>query len=124
MLLAVSDLCFCVPVACLSLCSLFAQRIADDLSGAANDSTKATDRLLWAVNAFGESLAEVGSTGSWQAGWVHSFVTCCQAVCVVVSVHSDLEVVKAFLKLQDTFNMLAASCTHVAAGPQRLEPII
>jgi hypothetical protein len=35
------------------------QRIADDLSGAAGDSTKATDRLLWAVNAFGESLAEV-----------------------------------------------------------------
>ncbi|KAF6262648.1 cytochrome P450 [Scenedesmus sp. NREL 46B-D3] len=35
------------------------QRIADDLSGAAGDSTQATDRLLWAVNAFGESLAEV-----------------------------------------------------------------
>jgi hypothetical protein len=35
------------------------QRIADDLSGAANDATKATDRLLWAVNAFGQSLAEV-----------------------------------------------------------------
>jgi hypothetical protein len=40
------------------------QRIADDLSGAAGDSTKATDRLLWAVNAFGQSLAEVrGSSG-------------------------------------------------------------
>jgi hypothetical protein len=37
------------------------QRIADDLSGAAGDSTQATDRLLWAVNAFGESLAEVSS---------------------------------------------------------------
>eukprot|EP00878_Enallax_costatus_P019160 GHUV01020204.1.p1 GENE.GHUV01020204.1~~GHUV01020204.1.p1 ORF type:complete len:498 (+),score=145.15 GHUV01020204.1:378-1871(+) len=35
------------------------QRIEDDLSGAANDSTKATDRLLWAVNSFGEVLAEV-----------------------------------------------------------------
>lgn len=35
------------------------QRIADDLSGAAGDSMKATDRLLWAVNAFGEALAEV-----------------------------------------------------------------
>ncbi|WIA42697.1 hypothetical protein OEZ86_008649 [Tetradesmus obliquus] len=35
------------------------QRIADDLSGAAGDSTQATDRLLWAVNTFGESLAEV-----------------------------------------------------------------
>jgi hypothetical protein len=35
------------------------QRIADDLSGAANDATQATDRLLWAVNAFGQSLAEV-----------------------------------------------------------------
>eukprot|EP00775_Hariotina_reticulata_P002129 gene2129-2448_t len=35
------------------------QRIADDLQGCAGDTTKATDRLLWAVNAFGEVLAEV-----------------------------------------------------------------
>lgn len=28
--------------------------------GTANDSTKATDRLLWAVNSFGEVLAQVG----------------------------------------------------------------
>jgi hypothetical protein len=44
----------------LLLLLLQVQRIADDLSGAAGDSTQATDRLLWAVNAFGESLAEVG----------------------------------------------------------------
>lgn len=35
------------------------QRISDDLTGAADDSSQATDRLLWAVNTFGEALAEV-----------------------------------------------------------------
>lgn len=40
-------------------CRWLLQRVADDLGGAARDSTKATDRLLWAVNTFGESLAEV-----------------------------------------------------------------
>lgn len=39
-------------------------RIADDLAGRAGDATQATDRLLWAVNTFGESLAEVGAAAA------------------------------------------------------------
>jgi hypothetical protein len=35
------------------------RRIANDLCGSAGDTTQATDRLLWAVNAFGQVLAEV-----------------------------------------------------------------
>jgi hypothetical protein len=35
------------------------ERVARDLSGAANDATQSTDRLLWAVNTFGTVLAEV-----------------------------------------------------------------
>lgn len=35
------------------------ERIQRDLSGMANDHTQSTDRLLWAVNTFGEVLAQV-----------------------------------------------------------------
>lgn len=65
MLTAHAHVALCFSSSCCRCCCflplVLPQRIADDLSGSANDSTKATDRLLWAVNAFGESLAEVSS---------------------------------------------------------------